>query len=432
MNTELSNERTIYRVSEITRRIKLILEREIGGIWLEGELSNFRRPSSGHWYFTLKDDQAQIRAAFFKNRQRDIPFTPRDGLQVRVFGALTVFERSGQYQIAVHSMEEVGRGSLHAAFEALKKKLTEEGLFDPGRKKALPLLPRRIGIVTSPTGAVIRDMLNILSRRFPDLHIILAPVRVQGAGAAESMASAIDYFNDRNLVDVLIIGRGGGSLEDLWAFNEEVLARAIARSHLPVISAVGHETDFSISDFVADLRAPTPSAAAELVIAPKAEFEQRIQHVEQRLIRVLDAFRLQIKNRYQACRDHWVFKEPSHLIQRQRVRIEGCGRDMRHALTAALRERQQRADEAALQLRHLALLQRQEAQNRLRESAHQLRLLNPRAVLERGYSITRTVDGRLVRARSDVQEGEPLVTLLTNGRIFSTVTGTENEVNHAE
>jgi exodeoxyribonuclease VII large subunit len=253
----------VYQVSELTRALKALIESSIGSVWIEGEISNLRRPPSGHLYFTVKDATAQISAVLFKGNQRGLTFIPRDGLLVRVQGDVTVYEHGGNYQVIVRQMRESGAGALQARFEALKARLQAEGLFDPSRKKPLPLLPRRVGIVTSPTGAVIRDILNVLGRRFPNLHLMLVPVRVQGAGAAEEVAAAIDLLNERGEVDVMIVGRGGGSMEDLWCFNEEVVARAIARSRIPVISAVGHETDFTISDFVADVRAPTPSAAAE-------------------------------------------------------------------------------------------------------------------------------------------------------------------------
>lgn len=419
--------RKVYAVGELTRRLKLIIESEIGWVWLEGELSNVSRPASGHLYFTLKDEQAQIRGALFKGRQRGLSFVPKDGQQVRVFGQVTVYERSGQYQIIAQEMEEAGQGSLQAAFEALKKKLEAEGLFDATRKQPLPMLPQRIGIVTSPTGAAIQDMLNILSRRYPNLHLIIAPVRVQGAGAAEEIAAAIDRFNQWGQVDALIVGRGGGSLEDLWAFNEEVVARAIARSQLPIISAVGHEIDFSISDFVADLRAPTPSAAAEIMIRPKADFEEMLKQVERRLAKALSVFRLELKNRFAGCAKSWVFREPGNLVRRYRQELTGHRRDMANALRGAVRERQQRVDEAGLQTRHAVEVSRREARNRLAQLEGQLRLLGPQAVLARGYSITRNQRGEIVRQPQDIGKGESMFTLVNGGQIESTVQHTSTE-----
>lgn len=426
----LEGRRIVYRVSELTHRIKQLLEGEIGDVWLEGEISNFSRPSSGHLYFTLKDDSAQIRAAFFKGRQRGLGFAPADGMNVRVRGQVSVFERSGQYQIIVSEMEEAGRGSLHAAFEALKKKLEAEGLFDPSRKKPLPLLPQRIGMITSPTGAVIRDMCTVLTRRFPNLHLLLVPVKVQGDGAAESIAKALDWFNEQGQMDVLIVARGGGSLEDLWAFNEEVVARAIHRSRIPVISAVGHETDYSISDFVADVRAPTPSVAAEIVIGPKTDWEATLQQHARRLGRALDTKRLTLKNRYAACAQHWVFKEPTNVLRRHRQQLSTWQRDMTHALGAALREQQQRLDEASLQMRHAALHHHQRTRHNVQQVSEQLRLLSPRAVLERGYSITRTHEGSVVRRAQDVSPATELTTWLADGQIESTVTAIHQENQH--
>jgi exodeoxyribonuclease VII large subunit len=256
--TAPAERRKIYRVTELTRRIKAVLEDEVGTVWVEGEVSNAKLMTNGHLYFTLKDETSQLTAAFFRFQQSGARVEVKDGAKLRALGRITVYEPRGQYQLIVQKLEAAGQGSLQEAFEKLKGKLNQEGLFDSARKRPLPRLPRHIGIVTSPTGAAIRDMLQILGRRFPNLHIVVAPVRVQGEGAAEEIAAALDLLNQRADLDVLIVGRGGGSLEDLWAFNEEAVARALARSRLPVISAVGHEIDFTISDFVADVRAPHP------------------------------------------------------------------------------------------------------------------------------------------------------------------------------
>jgi exodeoxyribonuclease VII large subunit len=308
--SEPQDGRRIYRVSELTRLIRVALENEFGSIWVEGEISNVHPSTPGHIYFTLKDESAQIKAALFRGDRRAVRVELRDGLKVRVFGEITAYEQRSEYQIIVKQVEEAGLGSLQEAFEKLKKKLAAEGLFDAARKKPLPMLPRRIGIVTSPTGAAIRDILNILTRRFPNLYVLVAPVKVQGEGASAEIAAAIDLLNARGGLDVLIVGRGGGSLEDLWAFNEEVVARAIARSRLPVISAVGHEIDFTISDFVADLRAPTPSAAAELVVRPKADFEKMLSQLAVRLTRGLRQRALEWKNRLLKVERSEVFREP--------------------------------------------------------------------------------------------------------------------------
>src|SRR5512139_1004597 len=275
--------RHIYSVSALTAEVKAVLEDGFSAIWVEGELSNFKHHTSGHMYFTLKDAQAQIRGVMFRGHNRLLRFQPADGLSVLVCGTVTVYERRGEYQINVEFMEPKGIGALQLAFEQLKAKLEAEGLFDESRKRPLPLLPRKIGIITSPTGAVIRDMLTVIGRRFPGLEVLIHPVAVQGEGAAGEIAAALGRLGVRTDLDVLVVARGGGSLEDLWAFNEEAVARAIAASPIPVISAVGHETDVTIADFVADLRAPTPSAAAELVIAAKKEFVSRIEQLASRL-----------------------------------------------------------------------------------------------------------------------------------------------------
>jgi len=252
----------VYTVSRLTREIKDRLEGSFPSVRVEGEISNFRVPSSGHFYFTLKDDASQIRVVMFRSRNQSLPFAPEDGMQVRVRAGLTVYPPRGEYQLIAEWMERCGHGNLQLAFEALKQKLAAEGLFDLDRKRPLPFLPSQIGVVTSPTGAAIQDILKVLWRRYPNLSVRLCPVRVQGDQAARGIAEALRLLNDEGAAEVIIVGRGGGSLEDLWAFNEEVVARAVVASRIPVVSAVGHETDFTICDFVADLRAPTPSAAA--------------------------------------------------------------------------------------------------------------------------------------------------------------------------
>src|SRR5580700_6305579 len=280
----LMPERRVWKVSELNARICQLLETTLPDIWLEGEVSNYRPAQSGHLYFTLKDAKSQIRCVCFRDQVRGLKFRPEDGLHITVRGALSVYEPRGEYQIYVSHIEPVGAGALQLAFEQLKKRLAEEGLFDEARKKPLPVLPRCIGIITSPAGAAIFDILRVLKRRFPNAHVRLYPVKVQGDGAAKEIAAAVNYFTHARFADVLIVARGGGSLEDLWAFNEEVVARAIFASEIPVITGIGHEADFTIADFVADLRAPTPSAAAELVVRSRQEFERHIAEHERRLV----------------------------------------------------------------------------------------------------------------------------------------------------
>lgn len=408
-------------VTELNRRIKGLIEREFGTLWVEGEVSNFRPAASGHIYFTLKDESSQIPVAYFKGSQRGFKLSLKDGMKVRVYGDVTLYLERGQHQIIAKMIEEAGKGDLQKAFEELKEKLQKEGLFDAARKRPLPFLPRHIGIVTSPTGAAIQDMLNILGRRFPNLHLVIAPVKVQGEGAAAEIARAIDLLNKREDLDVLIIGRGGGSIEDLWAFNEEVVARAIARSRLPVISAVGHEIDFTISDFVADVRAPTPSAAAELVVRPKSDFEEQLRSLNRRLNQSLEHRALQFRNRLIRAAHSYVFREPGHLLRQHRQSIQ----NMRLRLISVLRgeyvERQQQVDDAQTQLLQSINMMVQEKSQRLKRLEAQLRALGPRAVLERGYSITRTRDGKVLTKANSVKAGQELETLLAEGKIISVV-----------
>jgi exodeoxyribonuclease VII large subunit len=417
----------VYSVTELTRRIRSVLEQGIGSVWVEGELSNVRRPASGHCYFTIKDETAQLRAVVWRSDLRLLACAPADGLLVRAGGAITVYERDGSYQLVVRRLEPGGKGSLQARFEALKKKLEAEGLFAAARKRPLPLLPQHIGIVTSPTGAAIRDMLNVLTRRFPNLHIALAPARVQGEGAAEEIAAAVDLLNAQGGYDVLIVGRGGGSLEDLWAFNEEVVARAIARSRIPVISAVGHETDFTISDFVADLRAPTPSAAAELVVGRKDAFERELAQHSAALARALRQAWLEARARFLAAAGHYVFREPANLVRLYRQRLEGLGVRLRRRLEDRAREAQQGLDDLALRLTQRVQASRTLWRQQVSGLERQLAALSPLAVLERGYSLTRTCDGRVVRSAGELRKGQAVVTRVARGSFESEVTDTHEQ-----
>jgi exodeoxyribonuclease VII large subunit len=419
--------RKVYRVSELTRLIKAALENEFGNVWIEGEVSNLRKPTSGHLYFTLKDAEAQLAAVLFRGNQLGLKLELRDGLKIRAYGQITAYEKSGQCQIVVRRVEEAGKGSLQEQFEALKKKLAAEGLFAPERKRPLPLLPQHIGIVTSPSGAAIRDILNILNRRFPNLHILIAPVRVQGDGAGQEIAAALDLLNARGGLDVLIVGRGGGSLEDLWCFNEEVVARAIARSRIPVISAVGHEIDFTISDFVADLRAPTPSAAAELLVGNKEAFAEQLRQRGARLARALKTQTLEWRNRLTAVAGSYVFREPQNLVRRLRDRLEALRTAMANDLRDRVQQRSQQVDEFGLRLTHrLELWRGARTQDVRRLDAH-LRALSPLAVLERGFSLTRLSDGRIVRDAAEVPVGTKLETRLARGSLESKVTASKKE-----
>jgi exodeoxyribonuclease VII large subunit len=410
-------ERPPWTVTELTRRIKGALESGFPSVYLEGEISNLSQPASGHLYFTLKDEAAQMGAVIWRSDLVRMACTPREGMRVRVRGRVTVYEKRGSYQLTVSTLEEAGEGALFQQFEKLKRKLEAEGLFEGARKRPIPLLSRHIGVVTSPTGAAIQDILKVLCRRFPNVHVLIAPARVQGVGAAAEIAAAIDELNARGGLEVLIIGRGGGSLEELWCFNEEIVARAIARSKIPVISAVGHETDFTISDFVADLRAPTPSAAAELVVGRKEDFVANLDQDRRRLEAGIRIRFEHYRRRVEICRRGSVFKEPAHLIRVLRERLGRHRQVLGHALESAWRERQQRVDEWSQRTQRALQDRRISARRDLDRLTVQLRVLNPLNVLERGYSLTQRTDGRVVRNAAEVEPGETLHTRLARGSI---------------
>jgi exodeoxyribonuclease VII large subunit len=390
----------VLTVSELTRTIKLLLEESLPQVWLKGEVSNCRRAVSGHLYFTLKDERAVIRAVLFRGYREGIRFQVEDGLTLVVHGSVSLFEKRGEYQIIVDFAEPEGRGALQLAFEQLKERLKEEGLFDRERKRPIPPFPDAVGVVTSESGAAVRDILNVISRRHSGLRVVLYPTLVQGAGAAEQIAEAIRTANRRAEVDVLIVGRGGGSLEDLWPFNEEVVARAIYESGIPVISAVGHEIDFTISDFVADLRAPTPSAAAELVVQNKEELLKRHRDLTGRLlsgIRRILSQRAELLDRY--------------TVDTLAVRM-----------TSLMREKTMALDEAHKML-HLGMdLALREQRGRLQELAGRLNVLSPLGTLARGYSVTsRESDGATVSSVRAVKAGEAIRSRVADGVIRSTV-----------
>jgi len=343
-------ERRVWKVSELTDQIRDLLEAAFLDIWVEGEVSNFRAAQSGHLYFTLKDARAQIRCVCFRDQVRGLKFRPEDGLHVTVRGSVSVYDVRGEYQIYVSHIEPVGLGALQLAFEQLKKRLQEEGLFAESRKKPLPVLPRCIGIVTSPTGAAIRDILRVLKRRFPNAHVRLYPVKVQGDGAAKEVAAALNYFNRAKFADVLIVARGGGSLEDLWAFNEEVVARAIVASEIPVITGVGHESDFTIADFVADLRAPTPSAAAELVVRSRQEFERHIAEHQRHMVQQMRYWFSQRRHRVRDLQTHRGFRQMEVLIRRRRQEVDDLSSSLAIGLRLRLGTTRQRLTKASARI----------------------------------------------------------------------------------
>ncbi len=437
-------ERKIYSVSELSLEIKGLLEKHFPDVWVTGEVSNFRAATSGHLYFTLKDTGAQLRALCFRNQARYLKFKPQDGISVIARGRLSVYEARGEYQLYVEYLEPAGLGALQLAFEQLKAKLAAEGLFDPARKKPLPLLPRTVGIVTSPTGAVMRDFLRVLRRRFRNMNVLLYPVKVQGEGAAQEIVEAVEYFNRAAAADVMIVARGGGSLEDLWAFNEESVVRAIAASKIPVISAVGHETDFTMADFVADLRAPTPSAAAELVVRRKqdflAELENRVRHLSQ-------MFRLKLseaRERLTELRLHRVFQTLAARLEERAQRVDDLVTGLEGSLRARLNQARQdwlrasagivRCDfRSLLGLKRAHLEERAaklenefrrflvEQRNRLGQVEAILKERSPLTILERGYSITRDASEKIVRNAAVVPVGSDISVRLYRGELGATV-----------
>jgi exodeoxyribonuclease VII large subunit len=448
-------EPAILTVAELTERITDVLEGEIGMVWVEGEVSNLRRQASGHTYFTLKDASAQLGCVLFaRTAAGQGREALRDGLQVQLQGQISVYQARGQYQLMVRLVQPKGEGVLQARFEELKRRLAAEGLFDQERKRPLPRFPRRIGVVTSPTGAAIRDFLQVLHRRHPGLRVVVSPVRVQGKGAATEIAAAIEELSSGaesiGPVDVIVVTRGGGSLEDLWEFNEEVVARAIAASSIPVVSAVGHEIDFSIADFVADLRAPTPSAAAELLSADGGELLERCHSLVARIGREAMAFIE--RNRAQEYRlaSSSLFREPLRRLDQARQTSDA----LEEALSALLERRlEQSAARIATVSAHLASahparqiavvrqsleafgnevrlktlhrLEREEGRFARLQSA--LSALSPEATLKRGFSITRDADGRVVTSAASVKPGDSLRTILADGAIDSEVSGVPKE-----
>jgi exodeoxyribonuclease VII large subunit len=400
---EIETKRKVYSVTELTKGIKLLLEENFPFTFVSGEISNFKNHSSGHWYFTLKDSGAQIRVVMFRGSNRGIKFQIEDGLEVIVGGRVTVYEQQGQYQIVAETCEPKGLGALQLAFEQLKAKLEKEGLFNMERKRPIPFLSRRVGIVTSPTGAVIQDMIHVTQRRFPGLPLLLVPVRVQGEGASEEICEGIRMLNQISDVDVIIVGRGGGSLEDLWPFNEEKVAREIFNSKIPIISAVGHETDWTIADFVADRRAPTPSAAAEMVAPHREELIRRILDLRNRVAQGVLGDVEEKKRSLKRLLDSYAFRQPRDIIEQYTQRLDEIVRQMINYSDSLFREKK-----TAFQ----SLV------------AH-LEALSPLGVLARGYSLTLNEKGHAIRSIKEVKAGERLRSRVSDGFIDATVKGVE-------
>jgi exodeoxyribonuclease VII large subunit len=454
-------ERRPLTVSELTESVRKAIEARFASVWVEGEISNFKAHSSGHWYFTIKDEGAQLRAKCFRSANSRIRFRPTDGLHVRARGRLTVYEARGEYELIVEALDPVGAGALQIAFEQLRNRLQAEGLFSQELKRPLPIFPGRVGVVTSPTGAAIRDILNVISRRTRTVHVLFSPARVQGEGAGSDIARAIRLINEHHeraqreqrpegLVDVLIVGRGGGSTEDLWAFNQEEVARAIRASLIPVISAVGHETDFTIADFVADKRAATPSAAAELVAAREDQLCSALAQMGQNLSRLMRYKIMNGRTRVQEQALSQVFDEVRSKLRDAGAATSSARHRLQILVSQSVRDAHLRADPlnralAPVQLRArfaearvrfdsaysgcntLIAKRIEDAEKRLGLAAASLDALSPLAVLQRGFAIAQREDGSLVRDATSLSVGESVRVRLAKGRLETRVEAIEDE-----
>ncbi len=454
-----------FTVTELSTRIRNSLEETFGVVDIVGEVTDYRGPNgAGHHYFSLKDDASRISMVLFAGRASLLRVKVENGKKLHVTGKVTAFAGTSRYQIIVSSMTDAGVGDLAVKFEEMKNRLAAEGLFDESRKKKLPMLPRHIGVVTSTTGAVIRDFVNVLTRRYPNIDVLIAQARVQGDGAAKEIAQGVTDLNkvgvpgsgfleDRPRREVSVVMRGGGSMEELWCFNEEIVARAIAASGIPVISGVGHQTDFTICDFVSDLRAPTPSAAAELLVLPKADFEAMTERYKERIDNLLESLITSLKSRLLQAANHRVFSEPAHALEAYIQRVDVNAMAMDNLLTHTLHARREQLSRLASAIAVMRAKRIPEIENRiaslqtrmehslelsvknkkaaLSSSLKQLNALSPLSVLNRGYSITMLPDGRALRSADDALPGTELTTLLAdNQKVISTVDGnTATETN---
>jgi exodeoxyribonuclease VII large subunit len=441
-------ERRVWTVRALVAAVRTHVEREYTDAWVEGEISNFRAPDSGHLYFTLKDGNAQIRVVMFSSKARLLRFRPADGMQVVVRGRVTIYEDRGELQIAAEYLEPKGAGGLQIAFEQLKAKLDAEGLFAAERKKAIPTLPSRIGIVTSPQAAALRDILKILRRRHHSVNVVIYPAQVQGDAAAFEVATGVRYFNQSRSVEVIIVGRGGGSAEDLAAFNDEGLARTVAASEIPVISAIGHETDFTIVDFVADLRAPTPSAAAELVIRSRIEIEGQAEAARERLVRAMERRLLEARHALTERAQHGAFARMMDLIRQRQQRVDDLTYRLEREERLTLEKLRRRWESFAAAVRHydarrvLAGMRRElevesaalvggmrnlllQHKVRADRMATALEALSPLAILERGYALVFDGAGQLVKEASQVKAGDEISARVARGEIRAVVNEAE-------
>ncbi|CEJ66936.1 MULTISPECIES: exodeoxyribonuclease VII large subunit [Citrobacter] len=443
----LSSQTTsIFTVSRLNQTVRLLLEQEMGHVWISGEISNFTQPSSGHWYFTLKDDTAQVRCAMFRNSNRRVTFRPQHGQQVLVRANITLYEPRGDYQIIVESMQPAGEGLLQQKYEQLKAKLQAEGLFDQQYKQPLPSPAHCVGVITSKTGAALHDILHVLKRRDPSLPVIIYPTAVQGDDAPGQIVHAIELANARQECDVLIVGRGGGSLEDLWSFNDERVARAIFNSAIPVVSAVGHETDVTIADFVGDLRAPTPSAAAEIVSRNQQELLRQIQSVQQRLGMAMDYYIANRNRRFTQMFHRLQQQHPQLRLARQQTVLERLRQRMNFALENKIKQANQRQQRVSQRLNqqnpqshiYRAQTRIQQLEYRLAENIRarlseqrerfgnvvtHLEAVSPLSTLARGYSVTTATDGKVLKQTKQVKAGDVLTTRLSDGWVESEVKG---------
>jgi exodeoxyribonuclease VII large subunit len=442
-------ERRVWKVRDLVASVRTHIEREFADTWVEGEISNFRSPDSGHLYFTLKNGNAQIRVVMFRSSTRLLRFRPADGLQVVVRGRVTIYEERGELQISAEYIEPKGAGSLQLAFEQLKAKLEAEGLFAAERKRPIPSLPSRIGIVTSAQAAALRDILNILERRHHSVNVVIFPAQVQGDAATLEVATGVRYFSQAKNVDVIIIARGGGSAEDLAPFNNEGLARTVAASEIPVISAVGHETDFTILDFVADLRAPTPSAAAELVIRSRQEIEGQASALHERLERAMRYRLLMGRQALTELAQHGAFGRIMELIHQRQQKLDDVTHRLELAERSLLERSRRRWEAASAAIRHydlrlvlsgvrreleswtaalVAVMRNVLLQHRVRSERLQTALesLSPVAILERGYALVFDAEGKLLKSAAGVKLGDEVSARLAHGQIKATVTGKED------
>ncbi|WP_010446191.1 exodeoxyribonuclease VII large subunit [Vibrio rotiferianus] len=434
----------IFTVSRLNAEVRLLLENEMGIVWLVGEISNFSAPVSGHWYLTLKDSRAQVKCAMFRGNNRRVTFKPANGNQVLVKARLSLYEPRGDYQLIIESMQPEGDGRLQQEFEALKMKLAAEGLFAQTNKQPLPEHPKRVGVITSKTGAALYDILDVLKRRDPSLPVVVYPTMVQGEEAAIQIAQAIGRANSRDECDVLIVGRGGGSLEDLWYFNNEILARTIAASQIPIISAVGHEVDVTIADFVADMRAPTPSAAAELVSRDNSHKDQALVTRQHKLASAMRYYLAQQKQQSAQLMHRLERQHPSYQLQRQTQQLDELDIRLQRAMQRFITTRQQAVERKHHRLQLNSPVKRLAEQkskldrveqklldamdrklltmrHQLAIAAEKLDTVSPLATLKRGYSITQTEQGQVVTQAKDVKTGDVLVTRLSDGELHSTV-----------